>query len=257
MSDPHLPPELLDNIVDLLHDQPETLRRCSLVAKSWVPRARKHLFADVKFDSAFRLDLWKKTFLDPSNSPARYTHSLFVGCSQVVTEADAEEGGWIRTFSRVSRLAVEANPTGLNGRKLSLVPFCKFSPTIKSLRLSFLDLSQLQAFNLIHSLPPLEDLALVSGCSLDADEDPHGPQTVDLSTSPAFTGTLDLLGIKHFAYRLLSLPSGIHFRKLRLTWSRVEDSVLTTALVEECAHTLESLNISDLLGMSIRHLHPH
>ena len=257
MLGPHLPPELLDNIVDLLHDQPETLRQCSLVAKSWVPRTRKHLFADVKFDSASRLDLWKKTFLDPSNSPACYTHTLSVGCSHVVTEADAEEDGWIRTFSRVSRLEVGANPTSPNGWNISFNPFRKFSPTIKSLRMSILALSYSQAFNLIRSLPLLEDLALVSGYSLDADDDPHGPQTIDLSTSPAFTGTLELLGIKHLAYRLLSLPSGIHFRELRLRWTHAEDPVLTTALVEECAHTLESLNISDLIGMSIQHLHSH
>ncbi|KAF9644347.1 hypothetical protein BDM02DRAFT_3103092, partial [Thelephora ganbajun] len=46
---PYLPPETLDYIVDFLHDNRETLEQCCLVSKSWVPRARKHLFADIKF----------------------------------------------------------------------------------------------------------------------------------------------------------------------------------------------------------------
>ncbi|KAF9643160.1 hypothetical protein BDM02DRAFT_3081141, partial [Thelephora ganbajun] len=52
MSNPrqfHLPPEILDYIIDLLHDKPETLKQCCLVSKSWVSRTRKHLFADIEF----------------------------------------------------------------------------------------------------------------------------------------------------------------------------------------------------------------
>ncbi|KAF9642570.1 hypothetical protein BDM02DRAFT_3105483, partial [Thelephora ganbajun] len=49
MSDPHLPPEVCDYIVDLLHNKPDTLGWCCLVSRSWIPRTRKHLFADIKF----------------------------------------------------------------------------------------------------------------------------------------------------------------------------------------------------------------
>ncbi|KAF9644814.1 hypothetical protein BDM02DRAFT_3067122, partial [Thelephora ganbajun] len=52
MSNPyqvHLPPEILDCIVDFLRDQPETLKQCCLVSKSWVSRARSHLFTNVEF----------------------------------------------------------------------------------------------------------------------------------------------------------------------------------------------------------------
>jgi hypothetical protein len=55
-----------------------------------------------------------------------------------------------------------------------------------------------------------------------------------------------------FTRRLLSLPSGIHFRKLTLTWSREEDLSLMVALVEGCSHTIESLDITcNLLGKLI------
>ena len=48
MPNPHLPPETLDNIVGLLHDKPGALKECCLVSKPWVPRTRKHLFAEIR-----------------------------------------------------------------------------------------------------------------------------------------------------------------------------------------------------------------
>jgi hypothetical protein len=52
--------------------------------------------------------------------------------------------------------------------------------------------------------------------------------------------------------RLLSLPGGIHFRKLTLTWSDEQDLSLAMALVEKCSHTLESLNVTcNPLGTSV------
>ena len=38
-----LPPELIDNVIDLLSDDNETLATCALVCKSWVPASRYHL----------------------------------------------------------------------------------------------------------------------------------------------------------------------------------------------------------------------
>jgi len=66
----HLSPEILDYIIDLLHDKQETLKERCLVSKPWVPRTQKHLFADIMFRSAVDIELWKKTFPDHSSSPA-------------------------------------------------------------------------------------------------------------------------------------------------------------------------------------------
>ena len=107
MSDPvHLPPELLNHVVDFLHRRDTALRHCCLVSKSWIPRARKHLFAEIRFNGAKKLQSWKGTFPDPSTSPARYTKTLFIDCPHAVTAADAGEGGWIKVFSQVARLEV-------------------------------------------------------------------------------------------------------------------------------------------------------
>ena len=105
MSNPPIPSEILDHIVDNLRDESKALQNSCLVTKSWVPRARKHLFTDISLSLP-------ETFLDPSNSPAYHTHALSVRCVRVVTVADAREGDWIQTFCRVVRLDVDSTMHG-------------------------------------------------------------------------------------------------------------------------------------------------
>ena len=254
---------MLDYIVDLLHDKPETLKLCCLVANSWVPRARKHLFADIEFNFASRLERWKRTFPDPSSSPAYHTHTLSVSCSHAITEADAEEGGWIRAFSRVSRFVMGSHFTSVDGSEIPFVPFYKFSPALKSFRLISTTLPYSEIFNLVCSFPLLEDLNLADDDWSWGDDPLHGPQAVAPSTSPAFTGTLDLYRVGRVApivRWLLTLPGGIHFWKVALPWLYEGENSLTTALVEGCSHTLESLDIiCNLLdiGKPVWHLLPH
>lgn len=101
------PPEISDHIVDLLHDDPKTLKKCSLVSKSWVPRARQHLFHEVAFYSLNGLDAWEETFPDPVNSPAYYTRSLHIRCADVLAEELVEKRDWLRAFSNIVRLRVQ------------------------------------------------------------------------------------------------------------------------------------------------------
>lgn len=41
---PAFPQEIVDIIIDHLHDDPETLRKCSLVCQSWLPSTSLHIF---------------------------------------------------------------------------------------------------------------------------------------------------------------------------------------------------------------------
>ena len=260
MSNPDLPPEILDDIIDLLHDQPETLKRCCLVSKSWVPRTRKHIFAHIGFQGQHHLFSWEDTFPDPSTSPACYAKTLYIGCSQLVA-ADAKAGSWIRGFSRVGHLELSSQ-TLISGRMFSLVPFHGISPVVQSLRVVAPALPFPGIINLIVSFPRLEDLVVVVFYKMpDSDDGRNSLSTaVQPAGPPAFTGSLELYskgGMEPFTRRLLSLPGGIHFRKLVLTWFHEADPSTTTALVERCSHTLESLKVSDFSGTSIRHLCPH
>jgi len=256
MSNPRLPREILDYVVDLLHDKPDALKQCCLVSKSWVPRTRKHLFANINFDCASDLEQWKETFPDPANSPAHHTRSLFVGCPRSVTAADAEEGGWIRAFSRVVRFELHTHHN--HHSEISLVPFHNFSPALKSLRvISYIPRSRV--FNLVCSLPLLENLSIHEFRIWGADSNGIDFQP---STSPLLNGTFESYnrgGSGPTVRWLLGLPGGFRFRKLVLTWRNEEDVRWITKLVVGCSDTLECFDVRQALYCTFRwflHLDP-
>ncbi|KAF9645262.1 hypothetical protein BDM02DRAFT_604398 [Thelephora ganbajun] len=161
MTDPHLPQEICDYIVDLLRNKQDTLERCCLVSRSWVPRTRKHLFADIGFLYPDYLVRWKRAFPDPSRSPGYHTHTLTIGCPEVVTTADAQEGGWIRAFSNVIQLVVLSSFRNLDDSAVPLVPFHNFSPALKSLHVASKTFPCTRILNLVYSFRLLEDLDLI------------------------------------------------------------------------------------------------
>ena len=135
MSNPYLPAEMLDHVVDHSYDTKPALRNCCLVSKSWIPHTRRHLFTYVELQTRRNLESWKETFPDPSTSPACYAKTLSIN-PYLVTAADAETGGWIRGFSRTVRMEVGSTTYALRALPVSLVPFHKFSP-IKDLYMVF------------------------------------------------------------------------------------------------------------------------
>ena len=244
MSDPHLPPELLDHIVDLLHDKNHALKNCCLVSKSWIPRARKHLFATIAFSSVRSLQSWEALFPDPLSSPACYTHTLSVASFP----ATAHACGWIKGFSRVVHWAFTSVTYDLDESARPLIPFHGFSPIIKSLRVFFAVFPSSQVFDLILSFPLLEDLRATSYIT----ETDTGDGSIGMSTAirplspPVFTGSLVLWmggGLKPIIDRLLSLQD-LRFRELTLTLVQEEDLSSVKALVEGCSSTLESLDVT-------------
>ena len=260
MSKPRLPPELLDHTVNLLQDTEPALRNCCLVSKSWIPRTRKYLFADITLRVEGELESWKEIFPDPSTSPSCYTKSLYVDCARAITAADAAAGGWITGFSRVVHLEVGDLGSTSRGSAISLVPFHGFSPIIKSLRIAFTALSSSQMFALMLSFPLLEDLTAITYYKTEDNTLDELSNAVQPPNPPTFTGSLglSLRGMEPIVHRLLSLPGGIHFRKLDLMWSHEEDTSSVVALVEKCSHTLESLDITrDLFGTSTQFPRPH
>ena len=257
MSNKRLPAELLDLIVGLLYDSRDALKSCCLVSKSWIPRARRYLFANVEFSTETDLQLWKTTFPDSSTSPARYTKALLLKFPQ----PGAAGGGWISTFTRVVRFEVDAFKTDLR-RGSQFVPFHGFSLDIKSLRLTFYTIPSSQVFNLIYSFPHLDDLAVTGFNECHESNDAHdGQATVVQSLAPpSLTGSLELdvwVQADFMISRLLSVPGGLHFRRLRLRLSVQRDASPIAALVEGCRFTLESLEVDYqlLLRTFIHHLY--
>ena len=254
MPNPYLPQETLDHIVDFLHDQPEALKACSLASKRWIPRTRKHLFAEIEFKSPEHLKSWWRAFPDPSNSPAHHTHTTFVRCTQLLMIVNARAGGLIQTFSRVARLRLDwitmdnnRPMTARDSNQISLAPFHQFSSTLKSLRMRFYFLPYPEIFDLVRSSPLLEDFALSGrNPSSSYGGDIYGQRAAIRSTSPAFTGCLDLRirgGMEHTTRRLLDLPGGLHFRKLVFSCFQDDDLRWIAELVTRCTNTLECFEI--------------
>jgi len=247
-----LPCEILDHIVDLLHDSRTPLRNYCLVSKSWITRTRTHLFARVEFQTADSLESWKKIFPDPSTSPAHYTKVLLIGGSAVVTAVDVEAGSWIRGFSRVVHLAVVGEYPATPGcTEAAFNQIRGFLPSVKSFCINYVVFSPSQLWDLILSFPLLEDLSVIGSYPVFASGDDHhdGLSTATQPSSlPVFTGSLELLlsgRMRPTLHHWLSLPGGVHFRRLALKWTCKEDISLTVVLIEECTHTLESLDITD------------
>ena len=238
------PPEILDEIVDFLRDEPETLMQCCLVSKSWVPRARKHLFAQiwVKADDHRK---WTSIFPDPEGSPAHYTRRLKVDCA-------LEDSRWIQGFRRVEQLTLNCIPPDPDTGIVSLIPFRILATSLRSLCVYSGIIPHSQTFGLIRSLPLLEDLTLRGN---DIDEESMRPSmTVPPSTSPAVTGSLKLFmyeGMENALREMLDLPGGLHFRELQLTWCGKSEFPWVAKLVATCSDTLECLDITcDIDSMS-------
>ena len=238
-----IPREIFDLIIDHLRDEPTTLKRCCIVSKAWVQRARKHLFVTVKLRclSSRPVGRWRETFPDPTNSPARHTRTLFILDPQPITVADVNT---LVTFCGVVNLRAH---TSLSHEPSIFVPLHGFSPVLRSLSLSFRSLPHPEIFAFICPFPLLEDLILNGHVHRGGDEGWNAP-----STSPRLTGSLDLCrtysGARLIADRLLDLPNGLYFTKIAMTWRSERDILSTVSLMSRCSGTLEYLDITNYLS---------
>lgn len=82
----------------------------------------------------------------------------------------AVDDHWIRGFSCVEVLLVKGFSAGTDTASLSLAPFHLLAPSLKALYLSFMELLYTQTFDLIGSLPLLENLGL-TGDKIDTNDD--------------------------------------------------------------------------------------
>ena len=73
----HLPPELLDEIINHLPDNTRYLRNCSLVAKSWVYPSRRRLFDAVEIFGDSDLESWVGTISPTNVGVLQHVRSLY------------------------------------------------------------------------------------------------------------------------------------------------------------------------------------
>ena len=224
-----LPPEVCDHIIDQLHDQPNALKTCSVVSKSWTSRSRTHIFSTISFNGNPDVVAWRNAFPDPSNSPVHLVRAL------VVNHCEGFPEHHLSLFCNVTHLTLHVHT--VDGSPISLAHLHGFAPSLKSLRMTFPKVPLSDILNLVYSFPLLDDL-LLAGIPVASDVE------VIPSASPTFSGRFYLAvfqEMRTMVDHFLSLPGGIHFRKLLLPWICDQDLPPMVDLVSACSHTLESL----------------
>ena len=139
------PPETFNLTIDHLHDEPITLKSCCLVSKSWVPRARRNLFARVEINSYQRhIQLWMKSVPDPSNSPGHHTRILQLD-GDLVKDASAITPTWVH-HSHIEELLM-LRLTSSDSTPVSFVQLRGLSPALETLHIR-------EASGAVHNLTP-------------------------------------------------------------------------------------------------------
>jgi hypothetical protein len=229
-----LPTELWDHIIDQLYNQPDALKSCSKVSKSWAIRSRKHIFSSISFNSVAFVVAWRNAFPDPCNSPAHHAKTLTIRMNQ----NNMFPPKYIPSFCNVTRLVLHVHPN--HNCQVSLLPLYGFAPSLKSVRMTFQTLAAGSIMSLMYTFPLLDDLLLVGNPS-----ESRTKATLP-ATPPTLSGSVCLMvypGMRIMVDNLLSLPSGIHFRELTLPWICDEDVCPMLDLISACSGTLESLQV--------------
>ena len=227
-----LPTELVDMIIDFLHDDSKALMQCCLTSKSFIDPTRTHLFKRVYFKEPDDLQAWKKCFPVPERSPSTFTKDLRFDCAERVEDEVFTE--WIRRFTNVVRLEVLV--TRVYKSQDVFAPFHNLFPHVKSLSMSTAGREPQQVFDFICSFPLLEDLHVVRAGHL------CGTYNSSSWHRPKLTGTLVLgPGGGGFIGPLLELPGGPRFREIVFDNPDLDRGF--KKLVERCSDTLECIDI--------------
>lgn len=74
----HVPPELVDSIIDYLRDDHTTLASCALANRSWLARSRLHLFQDLRVDGSKRSTGCFRRLVQSPQSPCQPLCHLYL-----------------------------------------------------------------------------------------------------------------------------------------------------------------------------------
>ena len=168
----NLPPELLDEIIGHLPlDEPQTLRNCSLVAKSWVYPSQKRLFATVRISSR-DYHLWKDRISPAKIEPLHHVRSLTYILDTTARFRPPEYhidslSNYLPSFRRLKKLVLSSICLQ-SGIPQQLENFGPFQHKLSSLSLWSCHVSSGALVTIVNYFPNLVDLQL---CVLTLKED--------------------------------------------------------------------------------------
>jgi hypothetical protein len=222
--------------MDHLADDSITLRRCSTAARTFVPSCRRHLFNRVVF-RPHNLSTWKVTFPDPPASPAAYTREMRIHLASDVTPAELAE--YMPYFSNVRDLTLVGGRCE-NREWVSTIG--KLPPSIRSLTMKFVSVTNVQVLEVMEQLPNLDDFSL---CTFKGGGFPAAAGEI---LRGRYGGKLELLLMEDFhasiVRSLLESPEGLGFKSVKAFCNTEDDFPAYVDLVATCRDTLVDLDIS-------------
>ncbi|EMD38238.1 hypothetical protein CERSUDRAFT_113397 [Gelatoporia subvermispora B] len=261
-----LPPEIVDEAIDHLWDDPVTLKACSLACRSWVPSSRLHLFRTVRLRNGTECarfgDLVAST---PAIPRCVRQFTLSAEYRRVNGQAQpVEDDGWIDAAAELVPKLERVTTLGLSRvRWGALKPETRtaFQGLFKGIKTLFLFevrfdtakdvLSFLSAFPVLTSLyfhgvswpddmlghATLDDLKKLNY------ESEHGRMQLSyLFLDPRSSPTL-------VTEWLLNHPTEQHLRTIQLCWRELESMKSVGDLLHASGASLESLQVEFPAGV--------
>ena len=249
-----LPLELIELIIDHLHDDKAALETCSLVSRVFLPRSQTYIFETIEL--RFLHDVNKDRNIDsmrtliPPDPHGLLSHArkLSIPCPGLISPFHLEEIlDYLMAFSNIRELKFDLDPSHFISRDLTLAfrYFSHFRPVLRSLDLTTTATNPKDLVVFLTFFPFLEDVS-ISFCD-------SGPETVPSSRVEEFDpnpltplrGALRVRTIppdSEFIVELAKLPVSYH--TLELGGNCMLPSTGIWELVAACAPTLRILKFS-------------
>jgi hypothetical protein len=246
MSFPYLPQEIKDQVIDLLHEDDETLRSCALVSRSWLRQSRRHIFAEVRIGYHLLMK-WCRNIAPGEDGLSSFTRKLEVSHrSPREFEVVMPHLG---SFKRVESLMIsDYDCMDLDNEPyLPIAPdkyYGHFGESLRSLHMLYPSESLGALLPLIYLFPHLESLT-IEGLMAAGDEHP-APPSPSSPTPNAFKGALHLRLLAgndmHILSKLAKYP--LQYDHISIGGSSRELCAHFNNLISACSRTMKTLDVA-------------
>jgi hypothetical protein len=246
MSLPYLPQEIKDQLIDLLHDDDETLRSCALVSHSWLRQSQKYLFAEVQIGYHLLMK-WCRNISPGEEGLSSFTRKL--GVSHRSPREFETVMPHLNSFKRVEFLVIsDYDCMDLDNEPyLPIAPdkyYGHFGESLRTLHLLYPSESLGALLPLIYLFPHLESLT-IEGLMAAGEEHPAPPNPSSPNPT-AFKGKLHLRLLAgndmHILSKLAKYP--LQYDYVSIGGSSRELGVHFNNLISACSRTLKTLDMS-------------
>lgn len=224
-------------VIDLLYDNRQMLRNCSLVCRSWLDRSRLHKFDTVHERYTFAFPGQAKNIYSRPAAAPFIRNLILYNCIPC----------YISLCTNITYIEVKSVEFTDDMRPLDV-------PSLTSLQLSQCAFGTTGLlYRLLSSFPRLSSLGLRDVFYRYATDNAQNLE-YSLSRSSPFTGELTMIDTQYnlgnstlpsHLYTLLSFIGGVHFSSICVTYRPCDIVPELNMLLESCGSSLERLDLRD------------